>query len=152
VLSEVEDDRTKIAALDAGVDDYVTKPFSPGELLARLAARLRAAPSPLRVDCDGLLIDLAAHSVSRDGAPVHLTGTEFALLRVLVTSRGTVSYRALARKVWGSARGDDPRRLRTHIANLRAKLDAGSGSSLIRTEVGIGYGFAATGPDDSVTA
>ena len=152
VLSEVEDDRTKISALDAGADDYVTKPFSPGELLARLAARLRAAPSALRVECDGLVIDLAGRTVSREGAIVHLTGTEFALLRVLVTSRGTVTHRALARKLWGSTRHDDPRRLRTHIANLRAKLADGSDSSVIRTEVGIGYRFAAPLRDDSVAA
>jgi two-component system, OmpR family, KDP operon response regulator KdpE len=141
VLSDIDDERTKIEALECGADDYVTKPFSPGELLARLAARLRASPSALRVESDGLVIDLADHTVTRDGAPVHLTATEFALLRVLVTSPGTVSYRALTRKVWGRSRDIDRQRLRTHVANLRGKLSNGSGLSVIQTESGIGYRF-----------
>jgi two-component system, OmpR family, KDP operon response regulator KdpE len=141
VLSEIDDERTKIEALESGADDYVTKPFSPGELLARLAARLRASPSALRVEVDGLVIDVGDHTVTRDGERVHLTATEFALLRVLVTSRGTVSYRALTRRVWGRSRGNDVQRLRTHVANLRGKLDNGRGMSVIETECGIGYRF-----------
>ena len=143
VLSDIDDDRTKIEALQSGADDYVTKPFSPGELLARLAARLRAAPSGLRVESDGLVIDLSDHVVTRDGVPVHLTATEFALLRVLVTSPGIVSYRALTRKVWGRSRGIDRQRLRTHVANLRGKLGNNRDMSVIQTASGIGYRFAA---------
>ena len=143
VLSDIDDERTKIEALESGADDYVTKPFSPGELLARLAARLRAAPSALRVECDGLVIDLSDHVVTRDDVPVHLTATEFALLRVLVTSPGTVSYRALTRKVWGRSRGIDRQRLRAHVANLRGKLGNERGVSVIQTATGIGYRFAA---------
>ena len=142
VLSAIDDERAKIAALQSGADDYVTKPFSPGELLARLAARLRAAPSPLLIEGDGLMIDLAAHVVKLDGEEVHLTATEFALLRVLATSGGTVTHRTLATNVWGLQRGDvDQQRTRAHIAHLRAKLDRGDRSSVIRTEIGIGYRF-----------
>ena len=141
VVSEIDDDEKKIAALTSGADDYVTKPFSPGELLARLAARLRAGPSVLRIENDGLVIDLAAHLVTLDGQEVQLTATEFALLRVLATTRGTVSYRTLARKVWGIRRGEIGSRLRAHIANLRGKLDRGNGSSVIRTDIGLGYRF-----------
>ncbi len=141
VLSEIDNERTKIEALESGADDYVTKPFSAGELLARLAARLRAAPSPLRVERNGLVIDIAGHKVTRGGEVIHLTATEFALLRVLVTSEGTVNYQTLATKIWGRSRGDVARRMRSHIANLRVKLDDGRGTRLIETEIGTGYRF-----------
>jgi two-component system, OmpR family, KDP operon response regulator KdpE len=141
VLSTVTDDDTKIAALTCGADDYVTKPFCPGELLARLAARLRAGPSPLRIENDGLVIDLSAHVVTLDGEEVQLTVTEFALLRVLATTRGTVSYRTLATNVWGVRRGEVGSLLRAHVANLRGKLDRGNSSSVIRTDIGLGYRF-----------
>ena len=141
VLSEIADEQTKIRALLAGADDYVTKPFSPGELLARLAARLRAAPSPLRIERDGLVIDLTTRLVTRDGETVRLTRTEFAVLRCLATSPGTVTYRTISRKVWGKSRGDPARRVRPHIANLRAKLDGDPDTSVIETEIGIGYRF-----------
>jgi len=141
VLSTVTDDDTKIAALTCGADDYVTKPFCPGELLARLAARLRAGPSPLRIENDGLVIDLSAHVVTLDGEEVQLTATEFALLRVLATTRGTVSYRTLATNVWGVRRGEVGSLLRGHVANLRGKLDRGNSSSVIMTDIGLGYRF-----------
>ena len=141
VLSAIDDDEKKIAALTSGADDYVTKPFSPGELVARLAARLRAGRSPLRIEDDGLVIDLVGHTVTFDGKEVHLTATEFALLRVLATTRGTVGYRTLARKVWGVGRGEIVPRLRAHVANLRGKLDRGNRGSVIRTDVGVGYRF-----------
>ena len=141
IVSELDDDEKKISAFTSGVDDYVTKPFSPGELLARLAARLRAGPSALRIENDGLVIDLAAHLVTLDGREVQLTATEFALLRVLATTRGTVSYRTLARKVWGIRRGEIGSRVRAHMANLRSKLDRGNGGSVIKTDIGLGYRF-----------
>lgn len=141
VLSAIDDTEKKIAALTCGADDYMTKPFSPGELLARLAARLRAAPSALRIEDNGLVIDLVAHRVTLDGEEVQLTATEFAILRVLATSRGTVSYRTLARKIWGARRGEVGPRVRAHVANLRGKLDRPQRSSVIRTDIGLGYRF-----------
>jgi two-component system, OmpR family, KDP operon response regulator KdpE len=141
VLSSVDDQQAKIDAFESGADDYVTKPFGPGELAARLAARLRAAPSGLKFEADGLLIDITGQRVVVGDEDVHLTATEFALLRVLSTSRGTVTYRTLAAKVWGR-RGVAPvPRIRTHIANLRTKLDPGKRRNLIVTEVGVGYRF-----------
>ncbi len=142
VLSAIDDEQSEIEALESGADDYVTKPFRPGELLARLAARLRATPNPLRFDVDGLKIDLAARYVAIDGVEVHLTPIEFALLRVLATSRGPVSPQALAAKVWGPLDADPALRVRTHIANLRAKLGGERRRNVIRTEVGVGYRFA----------
>jgi two-component system KDP operon response regulator KdpE len=147
VVSSIDAESTKIEALGAGADDYVTKPFSPGELLARLAARLRAAPSELRFEADGLIIDLAAQQVSRAGGVIHLTATEFSLLRVLVTSRGTVTHNSLATKVWGSTHGDVRARTRTHIQNLRTKIDPADGPSVIRSQAGIGYSFV---PDTKI--
>jgi two-component system KDP operon response regulator KdpE len=141
VLSGIDDDRAKIAAFASGADDYMTKPFSPGELLVRLAARLRASPSPLRIEAGGLTIDLTAHLVTRDGHEIHLTATEFTLLRVLATSHGTVSHRTLVKRVWGLELRDVPSRLRAHVANLRFKLDPSDRDSVILTEPGIGYRF-----------
>ena len=141
VLSAVDDDATKIEALEVGADDYLCKPFSPGELLARLGARLRAGAAQLRLETDGLVIDLTSHLVSIDGREIHLTPTEFALLRALATSRGPVSHYALATELWGAPPGDAGPRVRTHVANLRAKLDRDRSRNLIRTEVGIGYRF-----------
>jgi two-component system, OmpR family, KDP operon response regulator KdpE len=150
VLSVVDDTAKKIAALTCGADDYMTKPFSPGELIVRLAARLRGAPGALRIEDNGLVIDLASHLVTLEGEEVQLTATEFALLRVLATSRGTVSHRTLARKVWGVRRGNIGPRVRAHVANLRGKLDRADGSSVIRTDIGVGYrfvGYAGTNGD-----
>jgi two-component system KDP operon response regulator KdpE len=143
VLSAIDEEDAKVTAFESGVDDYMTKPFSPGELTARLAARLRTAPAGLRFEADGLEIDLAARRVTIDGQEIHLTKTEFALLRVLATSRGTVTYRTLASKLWGRRSNVAPT-IRSHIANLRAKLDAGRSPSLILTEIGIGYRFTGT--------
>jgi two-component system, OmpR family, KDP operon response regulator KdpE len=142
VLSAVDEESAKIRALENGADDYITKPFSPGELLARLALRLRAAPSELRSDHDGLEINFTAHRVTLDGQQVHLTPIEFALLRTLATSRGAVSYAALASKLWAPAPVDPARRVRTHIANLRAKLERDHHPNPIQTEVGFGYRLA----------
>jgi two-component system KDP operon response regulator KdpE len=147
VLSAVGEEAEKIRALDAGADDYVTKPFAPGELLARLRAALRRAgrSEDPEVTVDGLTVDLAAHSVARDGEEIHLTPKEFELLRVLVRNRGRLmTHRALLKEVWGVAYQEDTQVLRVHIANLRRKLEPEPASPrYIRTDPGIGYRFAA---------
>jgi two-component system KDP operon response regulator KdpE len=148
VLSAIGDEEQKVSAFKAGADDYITKPFGPRELLARLEAVLRrVSPEPEEsvVTCGGLEIDLAAHIVRRDGNEVHLTPTEFELLRVLVRHRGRVmTHRALLTEVWGPDYADDTPVLRTHIARLRHKIDSRDGVTKhhIRTEQGVGFRFA----------
>jgi two-component system KDP operon response regulator KdpE len=145
VLSAVGEEQQKIRALNAGADDYVTKPFSPGELIARLNAVLRRAsgaggePS---IVVDGLEIDLAAHEVRRDGEAIHLTKTEFELLHVLATNRGRLmTHRALLTEIWGPQYVDDTQALRTHIANLRRKIEPAGAPRYIVTDPGVGYRF-----------
>ncbi len=149
VLSAVGDEREKVRALEAGADDYVTKPFGPDELVARLRAALRrVAPT---ADQEPVLsvgeveIDLAARRVTRSGEEVHLTPTEFELLRLLVRNRGRLlTHRALLKDVWGPGFQDDTQVLRVHIANLRRKIEPEPGKpSLIRTDPGVGYRFTA---------
>jgi two-component system KDP operon response regulator KdpE len=148
VLSAVDEEESKVRALQAGADDYVTKPFSPRELIARLQANLRrtdADPDESVIVADTLTLDLARHAVSVAGEEVHLTPTEFELLRRLAQSRGRLlTHRELLRTVWGGGYGDDTQVLRAHIANLRHKLGSGSDGAghLIRTEAGVGYRFA----------
>jgi two-component system KDP operon response regulator KdpE len=148
VLSAVGDESEKVRALNAGADDYVTKPFGSDELIARLGAALRRASGAQdepRIVADGLEIDLAAHTVTRDGEEVHLTPTEFELLRALAVERGRLmTHATLLREVWGPAYEDDTQVLRVHIANLRKKLEPEPGRPrYIRTDPGIGYRFAA---------
>jgi two-component system, OmpR family, KDP operon response regulator KdpE len=147
VLSAVGDEEAKVRALGAGADDYVTKPFSPPELVARLEAVLRRAkPETFEptIVADGLEIDLAARSVSRDDEPVHLTPTEYELLRTLAQNRGRLmTHSALLAEVWGPAYADDFQILRAHIANLRRKIEPPDGPRYIRTDPGVGYRFAA---------
>jgi two-component system KDP operon response regulator KdpE len=147
VLSAVGEEGEKIRALDAGADDYVTKPFAPGELIARLNAALRRvgrAEEPV-MSLDGLEIDLAARRVARDGEELHLTPKEFDLLRVLARNRGRLmTHRALLGEVWGHAYEDDTHTLRVHIANLRRKIEPDPQEPrYIRTDPGVGYRFAA---------
>jgi two-component system, OmpR family, KDP operon response regulator KdpE len=146
VLSAVGEEEAKVRALAAGADDYVTKPFGPPELIARLQAALRRAPGggeEPTVEIGGLTVDLAAHSVSREGEEIHLTPTEFQLLRALVRNRGRLmTHRALLTEVWGPAWGNDTATLRTHVANLRRKIEAGESQALIRTDPGVGYRIA----------
>jgi two-component system KDP operon response regulator KdpE len=147
VLSAVGDEAEKIRALDAGADDYVTKPFSPPELLARLRAAMRRAAAgggEAVIRADGLELDLGARVVRRDGEEVRLTKTEFGLVRMLMVNRGRLlTHRALLIEVWGPAYADDVATLRTHMANLRRKIDPGGARhGLIRTESGVGYRFA----------
>jgi two-component system KDP operon response regulator KdpE len=146
VLSAIGDEDQKVEALEAGADDYVTKPFGPRELVARLHAVLRRAGGAVdepAVTVDGLHVDLAARVVRRDGEEVHLTPIEYDLLRVLLRNRGRLmTHRALLTEVWGPGYADDTRVLRTHIANLRRKIEPAEGTRYIRTDSGVGYRFA----------
>ncbi len=145
VLSAVGEEDRKVEALAAGADDYVTKPFGPRELVARLQAALRRARPEAEepaIVADGLEIDLAARSVRRDGEPVHLTPTEFGLLRELARNRGKLlTHRQLLVEVWGVEYEDDLQVLRAHIANLRRKIEPPDGPRYIRTDPGVGYRF-----------
>jgi two-component system KDP operon response regulator KdpE len=151
VLSTVSEEGEQVRALEAGADDYVTKPFRPRELVARLHANLRrAAPAgeEPRVELNGLEIDLAARMVRRDGEEIHLTPIEFKLLAVLLRNRGRLlTHRGLLQHVWGAAYLDDSQLLRAHIANLRRKIERPEGVRLIRTDHGVGYRLADAGPD-----
>jgi two-component system KDP operon response regulator KdpE len=152
VLSAVGDEDAKVRALAAGADDYITKPFGPRELVARLEANLRrVAPEPEEavISADGLEIDLPKRAVTRDGVEIHLTPIEFDLLRLLARNRGRLmTHRDLLVGVWGAGYGDDTQVLRAHIANLRRKIELTDGSGnagghrVIRTDPGVGYRFA----------
>jgi two-component system KDP operon response regulator KdpE len=146
VLSAVGEEDRKVEALAAGADDYVTKPFGPRELIARLEAALRRAQPEAaepKIDAEGIEIDLAARSVRRDGEEVHLTPTEFGLLRALARNRGKLmTHRTLLVEVWGVEYENDFQVLRAHIANLRRKIEPPDGPKYITTDAGIGYRFA----------
>ena len=137
-----------MALLDAGADDYVTKPFSGAELRARVRAQLRRSRVDPRagaagpVEADGLRIDVARRVLSRDGEEIHLTPTEWDLLRAFVANAGrTLTHDQIFRAVWGRATGGDPQAyLRVHVANLRRKVERDSvRPTLIVTEPGGGY-------------
>ncbi len=147
VLSAVGEEEQKVRALEAGADDYITKPFGARELVARLRAALRrseGADDQPTIVVDGLEVDVAAHAVRREGEAVHLTPIEFELLRVLAQSRGRLlTHRALLAEVWGPGYVDDVQALRTHIARLRAKIEPeGERPRYILTDPGVGYRFA----------
>jgi two-component system, OmpR family, KDP operon response regulator KdpE len=146
VLSAVGEEDAKVEALEAGADDYVTKPFGPRELVARLGAALRRVgdpPGEPTIEVDGLQVDLNARIVRRDGEEIHLTPIEFDLLRALVRHRGRLmTHRSLLVEVWGPQYGDDTQVLRAHIANLRRKIEPPGERRYIRTDAGVGYRFA----------
>jgi len=152
VLSARHSEHEKVALLDAGADDYVTKPFSTAELRARVRAQLRRARAAPRTGGDGplevkgLRIDLARRVLSRGGNEIHLTPTEWDLLRAFVSSAGrTLTHDQIFRAVWGRAGGGDPQAyLRVHVANLRRKIERDAvRPTLIVTEPGVGYRFRA---------
>ncbi len=149
VLSAIGEEEQKVRALEAGADDYVTKPFGARELVARLQATLRragtAAGDEARIAVEGLELDFAARTVHRDSQSIHLTPIEFDLLRVLARNRGRLmTHRALLTEVWGPGYADDVQALRTHIARLRAKIEPerAGGPRFIVTDPGVGYRFA----------
>ena len=147
VLSAVGQEDAKVRALAAGADDYVTKPFGPRELIARLGAVLRRSGAGVEeavIEADGLELDLAARMVRREGAEVHLTPKEFELLRVLARNRGRLmTHRELLSTVWGAGYSEDTQVLRAHVANLRRKIEPPAGPRYIKTDPGVGYRFAA---------
>ena len=147
VLSAVGEEGAKVRALVAGADDYVTKPFGPPELVARLEAVLRRAKPEVSepvIVAEGLEVDLAARAVRRDGRLIHLTPTEFELLKVMARNRGRLmTHRSLLVEVWGPEYAEDFQVLRAHIANLRRKIEPPDGPRYIRTDPGVGYRFAA---------
>jgi two-component system KDP operon response regulator KdpE len=147
VLSAVGDEDAKVRALAAGADDYVTKPFGPRELIARLQANLRRAepdPEESLIASGELEVDLASHTVRLAGEEVHLTPTEFSLLAQLARNRGRLmTHRDLLLAVWGGGYGEDTQVLRAHIANLRRKIEPAGSPKYIRTDPGVGYRFAA---------
>ena len=148
VLSAREREEEKVAALDAGADDYLTKPFGVPELLARLRVMLRrrqqapAANKPSSQARFGdVLVDLATHEVRRSGAAVHLTPIEFRLLAALIAGQGRVlTHRQLLLQVWGPEYLDRPHYLRVHLANLRQKIEADPAQPRhLLTELQVGY-------------
>jgi two-component system KDP operon response regulator KdpE len=143
VLTARDATAEKVAALDLGADDYVTKPFDTDELLARIRAamRHRNGRAGERIVCGEVTIDLARHEVTRDGAVIALTPREFALLVALARHAGRmVTHKALLREVWGEAHLDDVEYLRVVVRSLRQKLEADPGQPrLITNDPGIGY-------------
>jgi two-component system KDP operon response regulator KdpE len=143
VLSVVGDEHEKVAALDAGADDYVTKPFGVDELLARLRAALRRAdPSPEPVlEIGELQIDLEARDVTFAGSPVQLTPNEYSLLTLLARNEGKLmTHQAILREVWGRAYADESHYLHVYVSQLRRKLEPDPARPrYILTEPGVGY-------------
>ncbi|MHB8377348.1 MAG: response regulator [Dehalococcoidia bacterium] len=150
VLSVLGDEATKVAALDEGADDYLTKPFGAQELLARLRVALRRGSAgraqQSNIVSGDLAIDLGRRSVSIAGRAVHLTPTEYSVLKYLAMNAGKVlTHPMILRAVWGGAYVDDTHVLRTYINQLRAKLgDDPAAPRFIETDPGVGYRFLTT--------
>ncbi|RGE43749.1 response regulator [Comamonas testosteroni] len=150
VLSAREREEEKVAALDAGADDYLTKPFGVPELLARLRVMLRrrqqapAAVPSSQARFGDVLVDLATHEVTRAGLAVHLTPIEFRLLAALIAGQGRVlTHRQLLLQVWGPEYLDRPHYLRVHMANLRQKIEVDAAQPRhLMTELQVGYRLA----------
>ncbi len=143
VLSAVGDEQEKVAALDAGADDYVTKPFGIDELLARLRAALRRAdaPSDPVVELGELVVDLERRSVTLRGDPVSLTPTEFELLRLFVRNEGKLlTHPTILREVWGPRYGAESHYLHVYVSQLRRKIEPDpTRPRFLLTETGAGY-------------
>lgn len=145
ILSAAGGEDSKVAALDAGADDYLEKPFGFGELRARVRALLRRATAPTPVTeivLADLQVDLARRSVERAGCEVHLTPKEWQLLEAFANNPGKLlTHSWLIRRLWGQSYGDENRQtLRAHLRSLRAKLgDDAEAPCLVRTEIGAGY-------------
>jgi two-component system, OmpR family, KDP operon response regulator KdpE len=147
ILSVVGEEQMKVAALDAGADDYLTKPFGMDELLARIRVALRRGASDRTqqpvISLGGLQVDIERRTVSLDGSDLHLTPTEYSLLKYLATNVGKVlTHAMILREVWGAEYADDTHVLRTCVNQLRTKLgDDPASPRFIRTDPGVGYRF-----------
>jgi two-component system KDP operon response regulator KdpE len=147
VLSARTDSTDKVEALDAGADDYVTKPFGMDELLARLRAAIRRSaqeePSEAVLETDSFTVDFAAKKVLRGGVEVHLTPTEWGMLEILVRNRGRlITQKQLLQEVWGPSYSSETHYLRVYLAQLRRKLEPQpSRPRYLLTEPGMGYRF-----------
>ena len=149
VVSARGQEREKISALDQGADDYVTKPFSAEELLARIRVALRKSnqiPEEKKekiFQCDYLKVDWEKHQVSIDGKEVHLTPMEYKILKLLIDNRGKVlTHNYILGQIWGSAQGVEAANLRVFMAALRRKIEKDPGNCrFILTEIGVGYRF-----------
>jgi two-component system KDP operon response regulator KdpE len=144
VVSVRDHEDDKIAALDAGADDYLTKPFGVGELMARLRAALRRVASPEQepvYKSDQLIVDLAHREVTVAGQAIYLTPTEYDILRILIQHAGKVlTHQQLIRSVWGGSMDVEPHLLRVNISNLRRKIEADpTRPRYVVTEPGVGY-------------
>ena len=149
ILSVRGNESDKIRALDLGADDYLTKPFSAGELLARMRALLRRSESRVvqlpEIQAGELTVNLARRQVFLNGEEVSLTKTEFEILSLLVQNVNcVVTYRMLAERLWGDREDREPQLLRVHVSNLRKKIEPNPAlPRFIRTEPGIGFRFTA---------
>jgi two-component system KDP operon response regulator KdpE len=155
VLSVRDDDQGKVAALDAGAEDYVTKPFSTPELLARLRAaqrKTRPEEETSVFKSGDLIVDLTARVVTRAGHEIKLTATEYALLRLFVRHAGRVlTHRHILREIWGPKSEEHRQYLRVYVTHLRQKIESDPAVPvLIKTESGIGYRFGLPHPPDSL--
>ena len=152
VISARTGEHDKVAALDLGADDYITKPFGTSELLARIRVALRKSnqiPEEKKekiFQCDYLKVDWEKHQVSIDGKEVHLTPMEYKILKLLIDNRGKVlTHNYILSQIWGSAQGVEAANLRVFMAALRRKIEKDPGNCrFILTEVGVGYRFRET--------